>query len=288
MSNEYILITDDSCDLPISYLKKADIPFVELSYIIDGQEFKGSDKTGTEFFAEMKKGKMPITAQVNQQTFVDIFTPYLEQGKDILYLAFSSGLSGTCNSGQQAAAELSEKYPDRKIYVVDTLCASLGQGLLVHKVNEKRKEGLSVDELRDYAEDLKLKIIHTVTVDDLMHLHRGGRISKTSAVAGSLLGIKPIIQLKEEGKLIPVAKVRGRQQALIRIVDDMEKLVGDTPNDIFMICHGDCLEDAEKVAEMVKKRFGVKECLINYVGSVIGAHTGPGVVALFMVGNGRS
>ena len=287
MNKDYILLTDDANDLPPEYYKKHNVEVVELSYNIDGVDFHGSDRPIKEFYDDIRAGKQPISSQVNQQAFYDKYKKYLDEGKDVIYLAFSSGLSGTCNSGQAAAKRIQEEYPDRKIYVVDGLCASLGHGLWVHKAVQKRDEGATIDELRDYAEGNKLNIQHIFTVDDLMHLHRGGRVSKTAAVAGSLLGIKPVMYMDNKGTLQPRDKIRGRKQSLIHLVDTLEKQVGDNPDDTFFISHGDCEEDAQFVIDLMKKRFDIKEHLIYYVGSVIGTHTGPGVVALFMEGGTR-
>lgn len=287
MPTDYILITDDSCDLPNEYLDEHNIKYLCLSYSVGDTVYTRNDLPAKEFYQMMRSGQMPITTQVNQQSFTDFFTGFLEQGKDILYLAFSSGLSGTCNSGKAASQALQEKYPDRKIYVVDSLCASLGQGLFVHKVREKRDEGYNIDDLKEYAESIVPHISHRFTVDDLMHLHRGGRVSKTSAIAGSLLGIKPTLYVDDEGHLLPVDKVRGRKAAITKMVDEMEAVVGDTENDIFMISHGDCIEDAQIVIDMIKERFGIDNYILNYVGPVIGTHSGPGTLALFMMADKR-
>lgn len=286
-SNNYVLVTDGSCDLPTDYLEKENIPAIYLHFTMDGKDYAGDEMPIEEFYTKMREGVMPITAQVNQQAFRDWFVSFLEQGLDILYIAFSSGLSGTCAGAQAVARELREEYPERKLYVIDSLCASLGQGLLVHKANALYKDGVGIEELREYVENLKLKIAHSFTVEDLMHLHRGGRVSKASAVAGSLLGIKPVLHVDDLGHLIPLSKVRGRKASLDRVFTQMAEWVGDTPNDIAMISHGDDLESAEYVAKLLKKEFGIKEVLINHVGTVIGTHSGPGTIALFMVAKER-
>lgn len=284
---KYVFITDDSCDLPPDYYEQNDIAVLYLTFSIDGKSYTSREMPPDEFFAQMQAGKLPITAQISVDDWLTCFEPYLAAGQDILYLAFSSGLSGTCGSAQVAARELAEKYPERKIVVVDSLCASLGQGLLLQKVNQLRKSGASLEEAAAWAEQNKLHVSHMVAVDDLMHLHRGGRVSKTSAVAGSLLGIKPIIHMDNEGKLIPIDKIRGRKQSLKAIVDKTEQLVGDTPNDFFMVCHSACEEDAQYVADLAVQRFGIRDYLIYSIGPVIGTHTGVGTVSLFMMAKHR-
>ena len=219
--------------------------------------------------------------------YTDALEPLLQAGKDVLILAFSSGLSTTYNSSRIAVEELSEKYPERKIYTVDTLCASLGQGLLVYLAVKEREKGRSIQEVRDWVEENKLHMCHQFTVDDLHFLKRGGRISATTAVVGSMLQIKPVLHVDNEGHLINIAKARGRQASLKALVDKMEKTAIDPANQVVFISHGDCLEDAQTVEKLVKERFGVKEVYINYVGPVIGAHSGPGTLALFYVGSER-
>ena len=210
--------------------------------------------------------------------------PQLQAGRDVLVLAFSSGLSATYNSSAVAAEELREKYPERKIYTVDTLCASLGQGLLVWLAAKERAKGKTIDEVRDWAVGHKLSICHQFTVGDLHFLKRGGRISSTTAFVGSMLQIKPVLHVDNDGKLMTVAKARGRRAALKALVDRMEQTAIDLRDQTVFISHGDCLEDAQLVAQLVKDRFGVKDVYMNYVGPVIGAHAGPGVLALFYVG----
>lgn len=282
-----MLITDDSCDLPYDYYEKNDIAVLNLCYTIEGVTYRGGEMTHKEFYNKLREGKVSNTSAVNTEEARAVMEPYLKEGKDVLYLAFSSGLSATAQSGEAAAKELSEEYPDRKVICVDSLCASLGQGLYVHLANRMRQNGASIDEVAQWARDIRPNVAHLVMADDLMHLHRGGRVSKASAIAGGLLGIKPIIHMNDEGKLIAIDKIRGKKQALTHLVDRLEKYVGDRKNDCFMICHADCEEDAKFVAGLVEARFGIKDCLINYIGPVIGSHTGPGTVALFMLAEHR-
>ena len=230
---------------------------------------------------------MATTSAVNVAQYTDALEPLLQAGQDVLILAFSSGLSTTYNSSAIAAADMAEKYPERKIYTVDTLCASLGQGLMVYLAAQQRDQGKSIEEVRDWVEANKLHLCHQFTVDDLHFLKRGGRISATTAVVGSMLQIKPVLHVDNEGHLINIGKARGRQASLKALVDKMEKTAIDPANQIVFISHGDCLEDARTVEKMVKERFGVKEVYINYVGPVIGAHSGPGTLALFYVGSER-
>ena len=288
MSNNFVFVTDNGSDLSLDYMKKHDIGSMQLSYTIDDVTYMAYDQDPKDFYAVMRKGKMPITAQVNVKDALSFFEPYLKEGKDIFYLAFSSGLSGTYNSGSIAAKDLREKYPDRKLIVVDSLCASMGQGLLVHKANEMRENGASIEEVEAFCLKQRNHVIHMVAADDLMHLHRGGRVSKTSAIAGSLLGIKPMIVLNGEGKLVSVGKVRGRKQSLVTMVDMAEKMKGDFNAEYVSVCHSDCEEDARFVEQLAKKRFGVKQSMVNYIGTVIGSHTGPGTVALSIYGQTRN
>ena len=284
---DYVFITDDNCDLPLNYYADNGIDVMHMTFSIDGVVHTNVDMPPREFYDLMRAGKLPITAQVTIAEWTDFFEPFLQAGRDVLYIAFSSGLSGTFNSATVAARDLGEKYPGRKCIVVDSLCASLGQGLLVHKANNLRKAGASIDEVAKWVEYNRLCLSHLVAADDLMHLFRGGRVSRTSAVAGSLLGIKPIIHMNNEGKLIAIDKIRGRKQSLQKLVDMSADRVGDTENDIFMICHSDCEEEANWVGDLIEKRFGIKERIIHFIGPVIGTHTGPGTIAVFLMAKHR-
>jgi DegV family protein with EDD domain len=211
--------------------------------------------------------------------------PFLDDGKDVFYLSFSSGLSGSCDSSTLAARDLREEYPDRKIIVIDGLAASMGQGLFVYKLQNMRKNGATMDELAKWAEDNRDYIVHMVAADDLMHLHRGGRVSKVSAVAGTMLSIKPLIHVDYDGKLKVIDKIRGRKGVLDALVKNCIACgAKNVPNDFFMVSHADSLEDAKYVAEAIQKEVGIKDHMINFIGPVIGSHTGPGVIALFMMG----
>ncbi len=284
----YKIVTDITCDLPFEYYEKNNIICLELTYSIDNVEYtKYTDISIKEFYDKMRNGSVTKTAQIPPDVYKNAFENILNDGYNIIYLAFSSGLSGGFNNARFTAESLSELYPERKIAVIDSLCASLGEGLLLAKAVQLRDNGASFEEVTEWIESHKLNLVHLFTVDDLMFLHRGGRVSKASAIAGSLLGIKPVLHVDNEGHLIPISKVRGRKQALTDIVDRMEKLMGDHDNSLIAISHGDCLEDAEFVASLIKKRLRVKNIIINHVGMVIGSHSGPGTIALFFEGDNR-
>lgn len=287
MSTEFVLMTDDNTDLPLDFCVKNGIESIPMPFTLDGVSQYGRDLAPKAFYDMIRSGKMPSTTAANTEEIKDAMEPHLKSGKDVLYLAFSSGLSVTAHNGERAAQELMETYPERKVIVVDSLCASMGQGLFIYHANRLKQDGMSIDELASWAKDNRLNVAHYVMADDLMHLHRGGRVSKASAIAGSMLGIKPIIHVNNEGKLIPIDKIRGKKQALTALVDKMQKLAGNTKTDYFMVSHADCEDDAKFVAELMTKRFGIKNYMINYIGPVIGTHTGPGTVALFMMAEHR-
>ena len=284
------IYTDSTADLPEDYIKEHDLSVMNLRYIIDGESYGTDKKLEVHAFYEMmRSGKMPTTSQVNPEEAKEYFLQSRKENKEILCMCFSSGLSGTYNSARIAAEEVMEEYPDTKIIVIDTLCASLGEGLLVHKAVQLRDSGKTLQETADWIEAHKLNLVHMFTVDDLNHLYRGGRVSKTVAIIGTLAGIKPILHVDDEGHLIPLRNVRGRKKSLLALVDDMEKKIGSfrDQNDIIFISHGDCIEDAEFVKEEVTKRFGIQSFIVNHVGPTIGAHSGPGTVALFFLGEIR-
>ena len=286
--SEYVITTDNNSDLPEKYLKDHGVGCMYLSYSMDGKNYThGNFLPEHEFYEAMRNGSMPTTAQVNPENAKALLEPYLKEGKDILYIGFSSGLSGSYNSVRMAAEDLKEEYPDINIIAIDSLCACMGEGLLLYKALELKERGMSMKEIVEWVEANKLHICHNVTVDDLNHLHRGGRISKTTAVVGSMIKIKPIIHMSDEGKLVVIGKERGRKKSLVSIVDRMEKQMQGYDNDIVMITHGDGIEDAEFVKKQVEERFGIHNVMINGIGSVIGSHTGAGVVAVFFMGDKR-
>lgn len=286
----YVITTDTTADLPESYIKEHQLGIMSLSYTIDGETYTREHPLDTkQFYDKMRHGSMPTTSQVNPETAKEIFLPYIKEGLDILHIAFSSSLSGTCNSARIAAQDLMEEYPDRRIVVIDSLCASLGEGLFVHKAVTMKENGVDLDSVAKWLEENKLHIVHNFTVDDLNHLYRGGRVSKTAAFLGTVINIKPILHMDDEGHLIPLSKVRGRKKSLQTLVDSMEKQMGSyrNQNDIVFISHGDALSDAEYVADLIQQRFGIDSLLINYISSTIGAHSGPGTIALFYMGEYR-
>lgn len=286
--NEFVIVSDSTVDLPKEYLQSKQVPIISLSYIMDGVTYEEMDGLShKEFFEKLRAGSLPTTSQINPEQAREALEPFAKEGKDILYIGFSSGLSGSYNSVRMAAEDLKEEYPDINIIAIDSLCACMGEGLLLYKALELKEHGMSMEEIAKWVEANKLHICHNVTVDDLNHLHRGGRISKTTAVVGSMIKIKPIIHMSDEGKLVVIGKERGRKKSLVSIVDRMEKQMQGYDNDIVMITHGDCIEDAEFVKKQVEERFGIHNVMINGIGSVIGSHTGAGVVAVFFMEDKR-
>ena len=287
---DYVITTDNNSDLPESYYTEHGVGCTYLSYTMDGQHYSHENFLPVkEFYDRMRKGSMPTTAQVNPEDARALIEPYLKAEKDVLHIAFSSGLSGSYNSARIAGEELQEEYPDRKIVVIDSLAASLGQCLLVYLAQKKKEEGKTMDEVAQWVMEHRLNMVHTFTVDDLNHLYRGGRVSKTTAVVGGVLNIKPVLHVDDEGKLIPVGKVRGRKKSLLALVDMMEEKLGNYKNscDTIFISHGDCEQDAQFVVDKIKEKYPIKTVLMNHVGATIGAHSGPGTVALFFVGENR-
>ena len=287
--SEYIIMTDSTVDLPKEYLiEELQVPYIPLSYIMDGVTYEDmSGLSGKEFFDKIRAGSLPTTSQVNPEPAKKALEPYVKEEKDILFIGFSSALSGTFNSIRMAAEELMEEYPERKIITVDSLCACLGEGLLVYKAVQLKRAGKSLEEVAKWTEENKLHICHNVAIDDLNHLHRGGRVSKTAAIMGTMIQIKPIIHMNDNGELQVIGKQRGRKKALQHIVNMAVEQSKGWENDIIMITHGDCEEDAQYVAKLVREKMGIENILINCIGSVIGSHTGPGVVAVFCMGEKR-
>ena len=285
---DYIITVNSTVDLPKQWLVERNVPVIPLKYTIDDEIYTDMEGlSAKEFFAKLREGKIATTSQINPEEAREYLEPFVKEGKDVLHLAFSSGLSGTCNSMGIAAEELEEEYPGAKVYIIDTLCACLGEGLLLYYALKQKAEGKTIDETAKWVEENKLHICHNVTVDDLNHLYRGGRVSKTAAVLGTMIQIKPIIHMDKQGCLQVVGKERGRKKALNKIVDMAAKQIPGWENDLAMITHGDCIEDAEYVAKQVREKLGIQEVLINNIGTVIGSHTGPGVVAVFVMGNER-
>ena len=256
---EFVITTDSTVDLPKEWLEERNIPTLKLSYTIDGETYPDMEGISKkEFFDRIRRGSLPTTSQVTPGQARELFEPIIKEGKDIIHIGFSSGLSGSLNSERMAAQDLMEDYPEARITVIDSLCACLGEALLLYYVLKLKKEGKTYDEIVTWAEENKLHVCHNVTVDDLNHLHRGGRVSKATAVLGTMVKIKPMIHM-----------VKGWD------------------NEIVMITHGDCEEDAQYVAGLIREKYGIDNILINVIGTVIGSHTGPGVVATFCMGNKR-
>ena len=289
---EYIISTDTSCDFPLEYVKQHQLPLVTLFYSIDGVTGENGCQSSDvlkNFYDKMRAGSMTKTQQASIEDTEKVFREILQEGKDILHIAFSSGLSGTANAARLAAENMMEEFPGRKIIVIDSLCASLGQGLLVDYALKLQQQGKTMEETAKWLEDHIQNICHLFTVEDLKYLQRGGRISKTTALVGTMIGIKPVLHVDPEGKLVSISKVRGRKQSIQALVNKMEENIGKYRGEkqpIF-ISHGDCIEDANYLAELVKERFGYDEFLINDVGPTIGAHSGPGTLALFFMGETR-
>ena len=289
--SKFIILTDSSCDLPAAMAEEMQLEVLPLTVYVENDSYRnyldGREIGFKDFYQRLQTTNNVKTSAVNQAQFLEIIEPLAAAGSDVLYLGFSSGLSGTFNAGALAVNELSEKYPERKLYAVDTLCASLGQGLIVYLCWQQQQAGKSIDEVRDYAEHIKLNVCHWFTVDDLMFLKRGGRVSAATAIVGSMLSIKPVMHVDNEGHLIKVDTARGRNASIRALVAEMEKRGTDLAGQHIFISHGDCEEDAKYLASLVREKCGVKDVTINYVGPVIGAHSGPGTLALFFVGTER-
>ncbi len=287
------ITTDSTADLPAEYLEEHNVGCIPISYIVDGVTYgRGKELDWKEFYRMIREeGKMPTTSQINPVEAKAFFEEQIRTDREILHIAFSSGLSGTYNNMCMAADEVMEEHPDVKIIVVDSLCASMGEGLFVHKAVRMRDEGKTVEEAAQWLREHALNLVHVFTVEDLFHLHRGGRVSKTAAILGTLASIKPKLHVDNEGHLILIGKVRGRRKSLDALVDYMGEKMGswarENVEDTIFISHSDALEDAEYVRDKVRERFGIEHCLINHIGPTIGAHTGCGTVAFFFMGESR-
>lgn len=287
--NNYVIFTDSACDIKPELLKEWGVLHESLTFRFNDSEteYKDGSIDIKEFYDKMRAGGVAKTAAVNVETFSRNFEEHLKNGVDVLYLGFSSGLSTTYNSGRIAAEQLKEKYPDRKIITVDTLAASAGYGLLVYLAVQKKNGGATIEEVAAFAEETKLSICHWFTVDDLVYLKRGGRVSATTAFVGNALGIKPVMHVDNEGHLINITKVRGRKTAIAALADKYAELAVDPENGTVFISHGDCLKDVQELEKILKERHNASVDVITDVGAVIGSHSGPGTLALFFVGNVR-
>lgn len=287
--NNFVIHTDSACDLKPATLAEWGVPYTSLTFRFDGEdkEYANDGMSASDFYAKMRDGGIAKTAAVNTATVKANFETSLKDGKDVLYIGFSGGLSTTYNSARLAAEELRAAYPDRKILTVDSLCASAGQGMLVRLALDKQAEGATIEETAEYTEKLVPKIDHWFTVDDLVYLKRGGRVSPTVAFVGNMLGIKPVLHVDNEGHLTSVLKVRGRKSSIAALADKYGELADKLDSDMVYISNGDCEKDAAELANILSTRYGAKVTIITDVGPVIGAHAGPGVLALFFVGKER-
>ena len=287
--NPYVIFTDTACDIPVELLNTWGVKHASLTFRFtdEDREYGESDIPSHDFYDRMRAGGIAKTSAINTETFRAAFEQELKLGHDVLYLGFSSGLSTTYNSGRIAAEMLSEQYPERTVITIDTLAASAGFGLLVALAVKKRDEGADMQTVAGYVSDLIPHLCHWFTVDDLVYLKRGGRISPTVAFVGNLLGIKPVLHVDDEGHLINITKVRGRRTSILALAQKYGELLQNADNNVAFISHGDCLEDAELLKSTLESQYGAKVELITPVGTVIGAHSGPGTLALFFIGNNR-
>lgn len=285
---DYIVYTDSTADLSTQLIQDLDVKIVPFEFTIDGKtyyDYPDRREIGIkDFYRFIREGKQAITSLVNVERFIEIFEPELKAQNDVLYIIFSSGLTGSVNCAVTAAEMLNEKYPDNKLVIVDSLAASMGQGLLVYLAVEQKRKGLSIDEVAAWVEDTRDHLCHWFTVDDLQHLRRGGRVSAAAALFGSMLNIKPVLHVDNDGHLIAMSKVRGRKAALNALTEMLTKTGINVKDQTIFISHGDCEDECKMLAADIKKTFGVQQIFINYIGPVIGAHSGPGTMALFFVG----
>lgn len=287
---ETVIIIDTCCDLPKEYIDESKVPALKMTVNFKGQEYKddfGVSLPYKEFYEEVRKGEMPSTAQINVYDYSEEFKKHVSQGKAVICIVFSSALSGSYNSACIAKNMILEEYKDADITVIDSRCASLGEGLLDYYVIELLKKGASKDEIVSFVEDNKFKINHWFTVDDLNHLKRGGRVSATAAAIGTLLDIKPVMHVDDEGRLIPVTKVKGRKKSIKALAEELDKRIIKPEEQVIFISHGDCIEDAEFLKKLIIEKHKVKDVIINQIGPTIGSHSGPGTVALFFMGEKR-
>ena len=289
MMNEYVIFTDSCCDIPEEILKQWGVSSADMTFSFDGEdrEYTNADITNKAFYDRMRQGAHARTAAINADAFMRAFVPILEEGKDILYVAFSSGLSTTVNSAHMAVNELADQHPERKILVVDTLAASAGGGLMVYMAVAKKNDGASLEECAAHIESLTSQHCIWFTVDDLEYLKRGGRVSPLVAFAGGVLGIKPILQMDDEGHLVKVSTARGRKKAIEALADKYSELSYEEKLTPVFISHADAEEDAKRLADLLMQRHGVEVTLITQIGPVIGSHAGPGAIALFFIGKHR-
>ena len=287
--SEFIILTDSACDIKQELLREWGVGFCEMTFTFShkDKQYTNFELTPSDFYYRMREGAIAKTSAINTDTFIAFFEEYLKDGKDVIYLAFSSGLSSTYNCARIAGEELNEKYPDRKIVVVDTLCASAGFGLILYLAVKKKEQGADIIELAEYVKNLVPNLCHWFTVDDLVYLKRGGRVSSAVALVGSVLGIKPVLHMDDEGHLINISKVRGRKAAINALAEKYGELALKNDGSPIFISHGDCMEDALTLKKILGETYGVDVEIISDIGPVIGAHSGPGTLALFFTGSKR-
>ncbi|MEG6572653.1 DegV family protein [[Clostridium] cellulosi] len=285
------IITDSTANLPEEIIDEFDIKVISVPYFIGGKEYQGYEKGKKphlkEFYDAMRKGEVATTAQMSRESCRNAFESSLKEGRDFIYIGFSSALSGMMNTASLVADELRKEYPERKFYVIDSLSASMGQGLLVYYAAVARQEGKDIDEVKASVEEKIPKLCHWFTVDDLKYLKRGGRISSTTALVGTLMGIKPILHVDDKGRIVSVGKVRGRRNSIEEVFKRMKERCLDTEDQMIFIAHSDCENDAKYLASLVKNEYKVKGLKIGYIDAVIGAHSGPGTLAVFFLGTER-
>ncbi|WP_396276424.1 DegV family protein [Haloimpatiens lingqiaonensis] len=287
---EFVIVTDSCCDLPEDYIKNNNIPYVPLTYRFKGKEYLddfGVSLNYRDFYEGMKNGEIPQTSQANPDAFYKVFEPILKEGKDIIYVGVSSGLSGTHNSSNIAKEMLEDEYKEAKIAIIDVLTASLGQGLMIIKALEMKEKGSSFEEIVNYLEDTKMYLNTYITVNDLNHLKRGGRISSAAALFGTVLHIKPVLTLNNEGRVIPVIKVKGRKNAIGKLAEFVHNKLENPEEQIITICHGDAQSEAERLRELILKEVNVKDVIINHIGPVVGTFGEPGALSVFFIGKHR-
>lgn len=285
--DNYVIVTDSSLDLPPKIIENLGIDIMPMKYVINDECYTDGDLKTEDFYSQLRQGVLTSTTQINTEEFLEFFSKYLEEGKDVLYVGFSSGLSGTYNNAVLASNQLLEIYPNNKVRVVDSLSASIGQGLLIYQTVLKKREGYSLEQLEEWIAQNRAKVCHWFMVDDLYHLKRGGRVSSAVAIIGSVLNVKPLLFVDNEGKLQISEKARGRRKTFDLIISKLHNLNLDVGQRMVSICHGDCSEDAEYVAEKIKREFSVSDVIIESIGPVIGSHTGPGALGLSFFGNSR-
>lgn len=288
---EYIFFIDSCADLPIDFIEEKNIRYLSLNYNINGldhQDDFGKNLSYKEFYNSMRAGAGTNTSQINVQRYYEEFKKWSEKGYAIVYIGFSSGLSGSVNSALIAKNDLLEEGLGDNIHIVDSKCASLGYGLLVYYANLYKEKGATPEELVKYTEKLKFRINHYFTVEDLVYLYRGGRVSRAAKTVGTLLDIKPVLHVDDEGKLIPLSKVKGRKKAIKTLFTHMEERIEDFEDNTIAISHGDCIEDVNYLISLIREKFVTNKIIVNNVGPVIGSHSGPGTLALFFVSKGRN